>query len=692
MSSAVTSQAPSYALAAGGNLSSMRASAPVTVASSAKDSASASSVPSAVSPSSSPVPPIAATSPFSAADSSTAVAASSAPVTKDSVADSASIHPAESAPSDATDHTAFAASSADATSTSQNNASSSASSSDSSTSTSDSAYSVEASSPAAVQKPTLTPAPPPKVNAWNIRHNVSAALIVPVVADPTPAELAAAAALKPAESNEAPVSEGEPIIEKKESFKSKGKGKEKWVPFTPVVIPPSKPNKGGKPFSNSNSNRGNAVRPNHSGARLSGENSNADESGPTKPNTGNKNFVRGNNRQKTAGAATGERKPSGTPVAAASAGDKDAKSTHSRQQADKKDDKERDDAKAASLESAEADATETSAASNVLTSTTSDKPADDTATADDVDKTSSQSSYPPSSSSSVAANSTSPASTQTSLQYQQSAKGGVPPNKGRSQRPFNHVNGVHAGSQQVMNRGPRDFQNGQAPYQQKPHSNSVGGARTSPRVNHSNAQYQQQNYNGYQQHHSNNSGSTNSNNHHNVNSNNFQYRRSSAPAPNVPPFQSVMRPFFQQQQDYASMFAYQQQFQQPPLFPGYVYEPRSMVTSQVEYYFSVDNLCKDIYLRQNMNSEGYVPLSLLAGFNRIKSLINGDLGLLAEACAQATNVEVVNQKVRALSIWPQFVLRFEDRLAAGQDDCDEVTASSTESSMAPVPIAVSESE
>ncbi|KAJ1345437.1 hypothetical protein BSLG_000950 [Batrachochytrium salamandrivorans] len=46
------------------------------------------------------------------------------------------------------------------------------------------------------------------------------------------------------------------------------------------------------------------------------------------------------------------------------------------------------------------------------------------------------------------------------------------------------------------------------------------------------------------------------------------------------------------------------------------------IRAQIEYYFSVENLCRDVYFRSNMdNVTGTVPLGLIIGFNRVKSLI-----------------------------------------------------------------------
>lgn len=49
---------------------------------------------------------------------------------------------------------------------------------------------------------------------------------------------------------------------------------------------------------------------------------------------------------------------------------------------------------------------------------------------------------------------------------------------------------------------------------------------------------------------------------------------------------------------------------------------KTYLKQQIEYYFSVENLCKDIYMRQQMDKDGYVNLVTLLKFKRIKSLIN----------------------------------------------------------------------
>jgi len=35
------------------------------------------------------------------------------------------------------------------------------------------------------------------------------------------------------------------------------------------------------------------------------------------------------------------------------------------------------------------------------------------------------------------------------------------------------------------------------------------------------------------------------------------------------------------------------------------------------FFCSNDNLCKDMYLRRHMDEQGWVPVALIAGFNRV---------------------------------------------------------------------------
>ncbi|EPY51940.1 RNA-binding protein [Schizosaccharomyces cryophilus OY26] len=100
----------------------------------------------------------------------------------------------------------------------------------------------------------------------------------------------------------------------------------------------------------------------------------------------------------------------------------------------------------------------------------------------------------------------------------------------------------------------------------------------------------------------------------------------------------------------------------------YVYDVKAFLTSQIDYYMSIENLCKDMFLRKHMDDEGYVSLAFLASFNRIKSLTS-DINLLLSAC-EASSVVTLNPhfespimaKIRRSETWEPWVLPKEQRL------------------------------
>lgn len=68
--------------------------------------------------------------------------------------------------------------------------------------------------------------------------------------------------------------------------------------------------------------------------------------------------------------------------------------------------------------------------------------------------------------------------------------------------------------------------------------------------------------------------------------------------------------------------------------PPYYANPmlRACIFTQMEYYFSVENLCRDIYLRLNMDTDGWVNLSFIGNFNRVK-ILTTDMDFLADVVA-----------------------------------------------------------
>ncbi|CAO3680774.1 unnamed protein product [Rhizopus stolonifer] len=84
---------------------------------------------------------------------------------------------------------------------------------------------------------------------------------------------------------------------------------------------------------------------------------------------------------------------------------------------------------------------------------------------------------------------------------------------------------------------------------------------------------------------------------------------------------------------------------------------KSYILQQIEYYFSIDNLCKDLYLRSQMNVQGYVPFTLIAGFNRVKNLTT-DMDLIRASLDLSTLLEkdATGDLLRKKEGWETWVL------------------------------------
>jgi la-related protein 1 len=105
-------------------------------------------------------------------------------------------------------------------------------------------------------------------------------------------------------------------------------------------------------------------------------------------------------------------------------------------------------------------------------------------------------------------------------------------------------------------------------------------------------------------------------------------------------------------------------------YPPYMYSPVfdasiPILKSQVEYYLSVENLCKDYYLRQHMDGQGFVHLATIAGFKRIKT-VTEDLELVRLACSLSDQIEFGVgddgiERLRPREKWQHFVLPVSER-------------------------------
>ncbi|KAI9716452.1 MAG: hypothetical protein M1812_005347 [Candelaria pacifica] len=102
------------------------------------------------------------------------------------------------------------------------------------------------------------------------------------------------------------------------------------------------------------------------------------------------------------------------------------------------------------------------------------------------------------------------------------------------------------------------------------------------------------------------------------------------------------------------------------------YSVINMVSMQLEYYFSVDNLCKDMFLRKHMDSQGFVFLNVIANFNRIKAL-TADMEMIRYVCLTSKNIEFRTgndgmDRLRRWEGWQTWVLDIEERDASAQNE------------------------
>ncbi|KAL7963792.1 hypothetical protein V8C34DRAFT_310615 [Trichoderma compactum] len=93
---------------------------------------------------------------------------------------------------------------------------------------------------------------------------------------------------------------------------------------------------------------------------------------------------------------------------------------------------------------------------------------------------------------------------------------------------------------------------------------------------------------------------------------------------------------------------------------------------KVEYYFSIENLAGDLYLRARMDSQGFVPLHLITSFKGIQQLTD-DIEIIRAACEFSVELDFAVgddgiERVRRSRGWESFVLPLEDRHESARND------------------------
>ncbi|GME81536.1 unnamed protein product [[Candida] boidinii] len=62
------------------------------------------------------------------------------------------------------------------------------------------------------------------------------------------------------------------------------------------------------------------------------------------------------------------------------------------------------------------------------------------------------------------------------------------------------------------------------------------------------------------------------------------------------------------------------------------------LSRQIDYYFSKENLVKDIFLRKNMNDNGFLPLNVIANFYRVSALSFGNINSVIDSLKNCKNL------------------------------------------------------
>ncbi|XP_061367725.1 la-related protein 1C [Gastrolobium bilobum] len=79
------------------------------------------------------------------------------------------------------------------------------------------------------------------------------------------------------------------------------------------------------------------------------------------------------------------------------------------------------------------------------------------------------------------------------------------------------------------------------------------------------------------------------------------------------------------------------------------------IVNQIDYYFSNENLIRDTFLRRNMDDQGWVPIKLIAGFNKVMHLTD-NIQLIIDAVRTSSVVELQGDKIRRRNDWGKWVM------------------------------------
>lgn len=103
----------------------------------------------------------------------------------------------------------------------------------------------------------------------------------------------------------------------------------------------------------------------------------------------------------------------------------------------------------------------------------------------------------------------------------------------------------------------------------------------------------------------------------------------------------------------------------PPAAYGITTNVESVMNAlrnQINYYFSEENLAKDMFLRKKMDSQGWVEIEIIAAFNRVR-MLTPDLSIIASAMNASSTTEVSSDGLflRARADYQRWVLPEDQR-------------------------------
>ncbi|KAJ7960434.1 La-related protein like [Quillaja saponaria] len=105
---------------------------------------------------------------------------------------------------------------------------------------------------------------------------------------------------------------------------------------------------------------------------------------------------------------------------------------------------------------------------------------------------------------------------------------------------------------------------------------------------------------------------------------------------------------------------YPRHFVPYPINPGLQGMPpeivalRDSIVKQIDYYFSDENLQNDHYLISLMDDQGWVQVSTVADFKRVKKM-STDIPFILDALQSSTTVEVQGDKIRKCDNWSKWI-------------------------------------